>query len=203
MLSFLVIVQKLLYVLIILFVTIGYASSVLQMIWNKYTPSFFSRGIWFLLTINNFASVLLGDGSKSSVILAGTFFIGSAALFVVSYWKGSREFKFAEKMSLFLLIISGLMWVLLDAPFIGLVIGLIAHFIGGIPTIWRVIKRPSSEQAYHWYFSFTACLLTILASEEKHVTTILFPAYFALFDGLIIFLVNRRNLKRTNKVEPL
>lgn len=188
--------QELLYVLILVLAAVGYGSGVVQMLSGKYSPSFFSRGVWFLLTINSFAGVLLGEGSNSSVLLAGTFFVGSAALFALSYKKGSREFGLAEKVSLGLLIISGVMWLLLDAPFAGLIISLVAHFIGGIPTIWRIIKVPSSEQAYHWYFLFSACVLTIIASPEKRITTILFPAYFAVFDALISLLVNRRLLRK-------
>ena len=182
------------YILILLLGIATYGSAVWQMLKNEYSPSFFSRGVWFLLGINSFATVLLGDGSKSSVILAGTLFIGNGAVFIVSYRKGSRDFHIAEKVSLLLLIISALVWAGLDAPFIGLIITLLAHFIGGIPTIWRTVKKASVEQAYHWYFFFTASLLSIIASPDKSLTVILFPVYFAAFDGTMLLLVNRRRL---------
>jgi len=174
----------------------AYASAVYQMLKGQYSPSFFSRGVWFLLGINSFAGVFLGDGSKASVVLAFTLLVGNAAVFVTSYWKGSREFGNAEKISLVLLIISAVVWIVLSEPYIGLIISLVAHFIGGIPTIWRVAKRPESEQAYHWYFFFTASVISIIASSNKSLTAILFPLYFALFDGLIILLANRKRLLR-------
>jgi len=74
---------------------------------------------------------------------------------------------------------------------------LAAHFIGGVPTISRAINKPSSEQAWHWYFFFTASVLTIITSPTKTLHTILFAVYFACFDGLIIGLVNRRRLLRS------
>jgi len=184
--------QEVFYILILLLGIATYVSAVWQMLRGEYSPSFFSRGVWFLLGINSFAGVLLGDGSKSSVILAATLFVGNAAVFAISYWKGSRDFGFAEKISLILLIMSTVMWLALDAPFIGLIMSLVAHFIGGIPTIWRTIKRPQTEQAYHWYFFFTASVISIIASPEKTITTILFPVYFTFFEGLIILLVNRK-----------
>jgi hypothetical protein len=183
-----------LYILILLLGTTAYASAVLQMQKGQYSPSFFSRGVWFLLGINSFAGVLLGEGSKASVILAGTLFAGNAAVFAASYKKGSREFGVVEKISLVLLLVSALVWAIFEAPFLGLIISLVAHFIGGIPTMWRVAKRPHSEQAYHWYFFFVASVLSIMASDNKALTAILFPVYFALFDGLIILLANRRHL---------
>jgi hypothetical protein len=181
------------YGLILLLGVATYVSAVIQMLLKQYRPSFFSRGVWFLLGINSFAGVLLGGGSRSSVLLAGTLFAGNAAVFAASYKYGSREFHDAEKLSLVLLIISGLVWTLLKAPYIGLIISLAAHFIGGIPTIWRVYKRPHSEQALHWYFFWTASVITIIASSPKTPRTILFPVYFAFFDGLIIILANRKH----------
>ncbi|MDP3965549.1 MAG: hypothetical protein Q8Q13_01995 [bacterium] len=182
--------QELLYILILLLGIATYASAVVQMLLGQYSPSFFSRGVWFFLGINGFAGVLLGGGSNASLLLAGTLFVGNTAVFAVSYKKGSREFGFSEKISLTLLLAGGLAWALLDAAFIGLIISLAAHFIGGIPTIWRVVKRSASEQAYHWYFFFIASVLSIIASPDKSLHTILFPAYFAIFDGTIIFLAN-------------
>lgn len=176
----------------------AYATAVYQMQKNVYSPSFFSRGVWFLLGINSFAGVLLGGGSKSSVVLAGTLFIGNLAVFIASYRKGTREFGLVEKISLALLVVSALLWIFLDAPFVGLVISLVAHFVGGIPTIWRIVKKPSSEQAYHWYFFFVASVIAALNGDADNLKSIVFPLYFALFDGLIIFLVNRKRFTRSS-----
>lgn len=172
----------------------AYGSAVYQMLKGQYSPSFFSRGVWFLLGINSFAGVLLGDGNNASIVLALTLLIGNTAVFITSYWKGSRDFGKAERVSLILLILSGVAWIVLNEPYIGLIISLVAHFIGGIPTIWRVAKRPESEQAYHWYFFFAGCIITLIFSSNRSLTIILFPLYFALFDGLIIFLANRKRL---------
>jgi hypothetical protein len=192
-------VHSILYGLILLLGIATYTSAVWQMLNGQYSPSFFSRGVWFLLGINSFAGVLLGGGSTASVLLASMLFVGNAAVFAVSYKKGSREFGFAEKISLVLLIISGITWAVLQAPFLGLVISLVAHFIGGIPTIWRVAKRPESEQAYHWYFYCTASILTLIASDKASIKAVLFPIYFACFDGLIIILANRKRVARDFK----
>ena len=180
------------YILILLFGFATYISGVAQMLSGRYSPSFFSRGVWFLLGVNSFSGVLLGDGSTSSVALAGAFLVGNAAMFITSYKKGSREFGFTEKFSLAMLGMSAVAWFVVDAPLVNLWLGLIAHFIGAIPTFRRAIKRPESEQALHWYFFFVASVITIIASGERSVSTILFPVYFVLFDGSIIFLANRK-----------
>ena len=186
--------NTILLVLVAILGILTYASAVYQMIAGTYSPSFFTRGVWLLLGINSFVGVLLGEGTQASVILAATLLIGNAAVFAVSYKKGSRDLGPVEKMSLVLLIIAMLIWVLFDAPFITLVVSLVAHFIGGVPTIWRTIKKPENEQAFHWYFFFAASILTILASNDKAIIAILFPIYFAAFDGVIIVLANRNRI---------
>lgn len=184
--------EKLFFILIALLGITTYVSAVYQMLYGKYSPSFFSRGVWLLLGINSFIGVLCGSGTKASVILAATLLFGNLAVFLVSYKKGSREFGNVEKLSLVLLMIAFLVWVLFKAPLVTLIISLVAHFIGGVPTISRTIVRPENEQAWHWYFFFTACIVSIIASPDKHISAILFPVYFAIFDGIIIFLANRK-----------
>lgn len=169
------------------------ATAVVQMLQGTYSPSFFSRGVWFLLAIVSFLGVLLGDGSDTSVALAVALLIGNAAVFITSYWKGSREFGLVEKACLGLLGVAVGGWIVFDSPYLGLVLSLTAHFIGGVPTLWRVLRRPQSEQAYHWYFFFVGCIISIAASSDKSLEVILFPVYFAFFDGLIILLANRRH----------
>lgn len=190
--------EAILFVVIALLGIATYASAVWQMLIGQYSPSFFTRGVWLLLGINSFVGVFFGDGTKASVILAATLLLGNAAVFLVSYKKGSRDFGAVEWASFALLISALFIWLLLDTPFITLVISLVAHFLGGVPTIWRAIKKPSSEQAWHWYFFFTASILTIIASTDKSITAILFPVYFAFFDGLIISLVNRKKILGKN-----
>lgn len=187
--------ENLLFCLILTFAIATYVSGLYQMYSSGYKPSFFSRAIWFLLGINSFAGVILSNGSDASVILAGTLLVGNFLMFVASYKKGSREFGLIEKASLGLLALSGLIWVTYDLALLNLAIGLLAHFIGGIPTYGRVLKKPENEQAYHWYFFFVASILGIIASPDKSLSYILFPLYFAIFDGSIILLANRNKIK--------
>ena len=187
------------YILILLFGLATYVSGVAQMLSGAYSPSFFSRGVWFLVGVNSFFGVLLGNGSKSSVALAGAFLVGNAATFITSYKKGSREFGLTEKLSLLLLGVSAVAWLVVGSPLTSLWIGLVAHFIGALPTFKRAIQKPQSEQAWHWYFFFIASVLTIISTSQRSVSTILFPVYFVLFDGAIILLVNRNKLLGASK----
>lgn len=184
------------YIIIIFLGASAYTSAVYQVLSrHHYKPNLFSRGIWFLLGINSFAGVVLSGGSKPSIILAGILLIGNAALFFISIKKSNRIFGTVEKASLGLLLISGVLWIVLDLALLNLIIGLVAHFIGGLPTFKRVLDDARSEQVYHWYFFALASFVAIIASPTKDIGVIIFPLYFLIFDLSIIILANRKYLR--------
>ncbi len=126
------------------------------MLKNKYSPSVFSRVVWVLLSINSFAGVILSKSSQSSILLGGIFLLGNIAICIVSFWKGSKGIGGLEYVCLLLLIVSGIIWIFFNAPFINLIISLIAHFIGGLPTYKKVLKNPTSESFGFWSLFFSA-----------------------------------------------
>jgi hypothetical protein len=188
--------QNILYALIVLFGTVSYAVGIWKMLYNKYTPSVFSRVVWLLLAINSFAGVVMSHGSKASILLAAILLAGNAAMCVTSFWKGTRSFGSLEYICLMLLTLSGVAWVLLDAPLINLSISLFAHLIGAMPTYRSVWEKPESESSAYWSLFFIASVLSIFASEWQTLSAIVFPIYYTLFDGSLFVLSLRGRLKQ-------
>jgi hypothetical protein len=162
------------------------------MINNKYVPSTFSRVIWLLLVVNSFAGVVLSHGSQSSVLLSAIFLIGSFAICIISFWKGTKAFGKLEYFCLGLLALSGVVWIFFNAPLINLIISLFAHFIGALPTYRKVWLNPESESFWFWSLFFFASLLSVFVAGAVSFKTIIFPIYFTLFDGSLFFLTLRK-----------
>lgn len=181
-----------LFFLILLFGTGSYVVGVSQILQGKYKPSLFSRVVWLLLAANGFAGVVIGDGSKASVVLAAIFLIGNALVCLASVFKGTREFGRIEYICTALLVLSGMVWIFFDAPLVNLSVTLIAHFIGGVPTLKRVWVEPSSESTGFWSLFFFASLLSVFASPFTSVSAIIFPLYFVVWDGALTFLSLRK-----------
>jgi len=184
--------QALLFSLIGLFGLLSYVFGVRGMLQNKYAPSVFSRVVWVLLAINSFAGVVASQSSDASIFLAGILLAGSIAMCVISFWKGVGGVGVTEYVCLGLLGISAVIWILFSAPLVNLIISLVAHFIGGIPTYKKVWIDPTSESGAFWAMFLIAGILSILASQGSEFKDILLPVYFALFDGSIFLLTLRR-----------
>jgi len=188
--------QTTLYILILLLGTASYAVGVYQMLKGKYSPSVFSRAVWLLLAVNSFAGVVVSGGSDASILLAAILLAGNAAMCVVSLWKGNKSFGKLEYICIGLLVLSGLIWVIFDAPLLNLGISLFAHFVGAAPTYKTVWKNPKSESTSFWSLFFVASVLSIFASNGESLSAIVFPIYYALFDGSMFGLSLRRKSKK-------
>ncbi|HUC89152.1 MAG TPA: hypothetical protein VMR49_03960 [Candidatus Paceibacterota bacterium] len=182
-----------LYIIITILGLSSYVVGIFQMFKNKYSPSTFTRIIWVLLSINSFAGVIFSNSGKSSILLGGIILIGSVATCIVSFWKGVKTIGKLEYFCIILLLISGVIWILFDAPLVNLGISLFAHFIGGIPTYRKIWVNPKSESISFWVLFFLASLLSIFATDYTSFKNIILPVYFTLFDGSMVILSLRKN----------
>lgn len=185
--------ENVLFALIVLFGSASYLVGLKQMLQGTYAPSVFSRVVWLLLAVISFAGVLASQGTVASIFLASVFLLGNAAICIMSFWKGTKESGRLEFICLGLLVVSGIIWVIFDAPLVSLCVNLFAHFVGAAPTYKRAWENPKSESASFWSLFFIASLLSIFASWGEPLQRIVFPVYFALFDGSMTFLSLRKN----------
>lgn len=163
-----------------------------QIIRGRYKPSLFSRFVWLLLAVNSFAGVVVSKSTKASALLSLIFLIGNAVIFLLSLWRGNRNIGAIELVCSGLLVVSALLWITIDSPTVNLAIGLLAHFIGALPTYKRVWEDGSSESAAFWSLFFIASLLGVVSGIGEPINKLLFPIYFALFDGSMTFLSLRK-----------
>lgn len=184
--------EAVIYFFIFLSGTASYFTGSREIMFGKYSPSLFSRIIWVFLAINSLIGIILSGGSGSSIFLGGIFLLGNMVICGLSFYRGTKEFGWTEVCSLILLLMSILIWFLLDTPIINLIISLVAHFIGGIPTYKKVWRDPRSESFRFWVLFFMASILSILVSDTESFKAIIFPVYFTIFDGGMALLCLRK-----------
>ena len=162
------------------------------MLQGKYAPSVFSRIVWLILSIISFAGVVASESTSASILLAGIFLFGNAAVCITSFWKGTKSIGNLELACLVILFMSAVVWVVFDAPLLSLGISLLAHFIGGVPTYKRAWENPKNESTGFWSLFFIASMVSTFASLGEPWQLIVFPIYFTLFDGSMTILTLRK-----------
>ena len=154
--------------------------------------------MWLILAINSFAGVYLSNSSKASILLAMVMLLGNALICVLSFSKGKSTIGMVEYICTVLLLISIFVWIFFKSPLINLIISLIAHFIGAFPTYKKVWLNPHSEDIPFWLLFFLASVLSIFSSDNSSLKSVIFPYYYAFFDGSIIVLATRMFYKKIN-----
>ncbi|MDP2671726.1 MAG: hypothetical protein Q8P13_04705 [bacterium] len=178
--------------LIGLFVAASYYVGIKSIFQNKYYPSIYSRVVWLLLSVNAFASVVALKNSFSVILLAGLGLFGSSIVLILSLRKSKKTFGPTELIASLLLIISLGIWLFTKLPLLNLSIGLLAHFIGGIPTYKKVFEDPKDEDILFWLFFAVASALAFLGADKSQLSGYLYPLYLVIFEFGMTFLCLRR-----------
>lgn len=178
--------------LIILFIFLSYFFGIKSILNNEYRPSIYSRIIWFILVLNNFISVVLLKNNFSVLILAGLGLVGNLVILTLSFKHSKKEFGKIEFISSVLIFISLAVWIFTKLPLLNLTIGVIAHFIGGIPTFQKVLNNPNDENLPFWLFFLIASLLTLITTDLSSISEYLYPLYFSLLNGVMTILCLRK-----------
>jgi len=184
--------QFTLYILIIVLGLSSYIIGAYRIIKNKYTPNTFSRVVWLILAVNGFAGVYCSKSSPASILLAVVMLLGNILICSLSFSKGRSKIGPLEYVCVGLLFISVFIWIFFKSPLINLSISLIAHFIGAVPTYKKLWLNPYSEDIPFWALFFLASVLSIFNSDHSALKLVLYPYYYAFFDGSIILLAARR-----------
>ena len=178
--------------LVLAFGSASYVVGARDVLVRGYAPNIFSRVVWLLLAGISTAGVVASGSARGAVLLAVVFLVGNAVMCALSVWRGTRGIGRLEYGCLAILVLSGVVWLVFDAPVVSLVISLLAHLVGGVPTYRRAWHRPSSESAGFWSLFLAASVFSLLATLGGPVQSLVFPLYFVLFDGGMTALALRR-----------
>jgi hypothetical protein len=181
--------------LITLLALLSYTVGVRSVLGGAYKPSIYSRFIWFLLSVNSLAGVIALRNGIGTIALAGVQALGSMAMLIAAWRYSVREFGKVEKACTALLALSGIAWVVIRMPIVNVLISLVAHLIGGLPTLARARRRPESEDFLFWLSFAIASVLAFATANKADFRAYVYALYFAAFDGAMTILSARRYVR--------
>ena len=179
-----------------LFTILSYATATYAIFHDKYQPSIYTRVVWFGIAVNNTFSVFALHNAIGIKLMTALAVAGNVAILSLSLRKSKRTFGRTEQISTVLLVGSFVVWLVTHAPFLNLTIGIIASFIGGIPTIKKVVDDPHDEHFFFWFWFLLASSLAWVSADSSQLSGYLLPAYVVFFDGLMVLLCLRRYLPK-------
>ncbi len=113
------------------------------------------------------------------------------AILSVPYGEGPLKLHTLDRVCLAGAVISGLLWLLLDAPLVALIVAILTEAIGLIPTAVKAYKRPESEGKWAWVLTTIASFLNLFALESWTSILALYPIYVFLTNAPITYFIVR------------
>lgn len=172
---------------------LSYIAGLHSIVTHRYKPKVFSRTVWLLLAINGLIGLVSLGSENETILLSAVQVTGSLFILIGSLKYSVFTFGKVEIISSLLLFLSLLIWLFFDIPAINVGISLIAHFIGGIPTLIGVIKDPESENFLFWGLFGIASIITVATLDTYNIESLMFPLYFSIFNVTVASLAVRKS----------
>lgn len=153
--------------------------------------------IWCVLAIVAFASQV-AEGGAWSLVMIGTQAVFTTIIWLLSIRRGVGGVSTAERL---LLGVAGLGlagWALFSSPLLATIGVVVADTVGVVMMVPKTWKDPASETLSTFTLAALAGAFSAVAVGGLDMTLLLYPAYFALANGVVatIIAVRRRALRR-------
>jgi hypothetical protein len=144
---------------------------------------------WSLAGLITFAAQL-AEGVGISALATLAIGVSPLVIFSAAMIKGRDASSFSPvNLICGLLAILGIMlWAITDNPNLAIIFSIIGDIFGGIPTITKVFRRPTSEPKKPYLLTMMAMLLVVLTIDHWNFATYAFPIYIFCINAIIFFL---------------
>lgn len=170
---------------------ISYTKSMMA---GKAKPHRVTRLIVWLASIAGLLGVIHST-NKAGIIFAAIFFSRASYLLIMSLIFGVGGASRLDKSCLLIGVLALVGYFITGSGLLAISLGILADLFGYIPTFVKTWRDPKSEDPVFFGIESLASLFAVFAIWELRVD-ILFPIYFMLCGGTVIFLIYRKELTR-------
>jgi hypothetical protein len=147
--------------------------------------------IWTTLALIITASYY-SVGARDTVWASAGFTIGQASVAVASFRYGTKGWSGFDKLCLAGAACGLALWAFSGSAMLALVFAMAVDAVGALPTIRKLLHDPLSESRTGWLVFTAGNALNMLAIDSWTPEIALFPAYFLLLNGFILWLSLRK-----------
>ena len=144
-----------------------------------------------------FVAQLTSGGGVGSWVL-GLATLINAGIVVVSFWRGEKRIHSSDWLCLLGVFVGIGLWLITDGPLGAVVVLTIINTVALIPTFRKAYEKPLEESVSIWSVDVFKFMLTVVALEQRTLTTALFPVGIIVINALLVamILVRRRQLAK-------
>ena len=152
-----------------------------------------NRATWWVLTLVGvmIASSYFTEGARNTIWIPVSYVAGPLIVALLSLKYGDGEWETLDIWCLVAALLSAVVWLLFQAPFVTLMINITMDFIALIPTIKKSWARPDGEDRAAWALETAACALNLVAVERWAWGIALYPVYLVVVNGAITLVLYR------------
>lgn len=167
---------------------VPYIKSILE---RKTKPNKASWIIWSLVGI-----IIVGTyyavGARDTMGVPLANVIGPLIIAALALKYGEEGWQKLDKVCLVGSFLGLIVWLLLNQPFVALVMTIFIDFLANLPTIRKSYFDPKSENRMTWILLLVANTINLFAIERWSFEIAAYPVFLCLTAGIIVVLLSRK-----------
>ena len=167
---------------------------------GKTKPHIFSWFLWCLVSLIAFGLQITnkaGWGSLPNLVMG----VICLVIFLKSMGNGKKGIKRTDVVSLFMAIISLVLWLIVKQPLISIVLIVVVDLFSFLPTITKSWNKPFEETLFTWTMNWVRQLIIIMSLEEINLINAMYPVY-ALTVNMLFWIMLLARRKQLSKISP-
>lgn len=155
---------------------------------GKTKPRIVSWFTWMVLTAITGAAALSDHSYPTAIMMLIDVFC-TAAVVILGWRLGDKKFVPLDIVCQLGALVGLLLWFKTDSPAAAVITTTVIDAIGTVPTLVHSWQKPYEETWVTFAFSAVAAVLTLIVSNNWHVTSSLPPVYLFLVNAVLTLVI--------------
>ena len=151
-------------------------------------PHVYTMFLYVVITSVIFYSQIIAWAWYGSIYVGITWLFW-ILIFILSFWYGTEDITFSDKVALILAVFSIPLWYVTGNPLLSVILLMIVDIFSSYPTIRKTLNDPYSENLPAFIVEFVWISFSILALSQINFISAWYLIYIMLFDILMLYIL--------------
>ena len=170
---------------------IAYVPYIRNLLKGKTRPHLFSWLVWSVLGGVAFGLQLSG-GAGAGAWIMGIIGLMSFIIFLLSFKKGTKDIQVIDWFCLSGAMLALFFWIITKTPLLSVIFVILTDGLAFVPTVRKSYFRHYEETILMYVINTIKFVLSILATKNYSLITVLYPLFLILANGLFVLYLHIR-----------